>query len=292
MSSSNNNDQKRLSWAETISSASEATLPMEDNSSSSYVEKTVLSLEKRPSSSSSKPLSKNYWARKYHHLVADFEDQHEELEDLHDEVRDVKDALKEEKRRCSRYKSEAAEMKRDLKAVVADRENLYQECLKMKELLKQRDADRDSLVAQVNLLIQVGNMNKTSTSSASPERNTAPDPTRSRQMTNIKQELATRVTDKKNKRGAMNNLRAELSSFFSAKQSSSDHRHDTEESLNDSPTNRSSIFQRRGSEELDGKGNNRRSSRGSYSLPFGQEGASASGGLLWRSWSSVSSEDA
>lgn len=281
---SSSSDQKRGSWAETISSASEDTLPMEDNSSSSYVEKTVKSLEKRPSSS--KPLSKNYWARKYHHLVADFEDQHEELEDLHDEVRDVKDALKEEKRRCSRYKSEAAEMKRDLKAVVADRENLYQECLKMKELLKQRDADRDSLVAQVNLLIQVGNMNKTSSSTASPERNTAPDesPTRSRQMTNIKQELATRVTDKKNKRGAMNNLRAELSSFFSAKQSSNDH-HDTEESLNDkSPSNRSSIFQRRGSEELDGTANSRRSSRGSFTLPFGQE--SASGGSLWRSWSS------
>lgn len=112
-------------------------------------------------------------------------------------------------------------MKRDLNAVVVDRENLYQECLKMKDLLKQSDdADRDSLVAQVNLLIQVGSMNKGSTSSTSPEKNAcAKRPLRSRQMAKIKQVLATRVTDKKNKRGVMNNLRAELSSFFSAKQS-------------------------------------------------------------------------
>lgn len=62
-----------------------------------------MSLEKRPSAS--KLLSKNYWAHKHHHLVADFNDQHDEVKDLPDEVRDVKDTLKEENIICSLYKS-------------------------------------------------------------------------------------------------------------------------------------------------------------------------------------------
>jgi hypothetical protein len=106
------------------------------------------------------------WKQQYKSLLADYQDQQEDLEEVNYELSDTHILLCEEKTKRLQANAKHAELKEDL-------EKLYGECDKMKQLLASRDQKIASLVGQVNLLIQVGSMKRLdgeSTTDASSEQ--------------------------------------------------------------------------------------------------------------------------
>ena len=100
------------------------------------------------------------WKQKYKRLLADYNDQGEDLEEVKDELSAAESLLSKEKTKRRQRDATHAELKEDLQRTLNDREKLYEECAKMKRLLESRDQDIASLVGQVNLLIQVGSMTR------------------------------------------------------------------------------------------------------------------------------------
>jgi chromosome segregation ATPase len=113
------------------------------------------------------------WKQQYKSLLADFQDQQEDLEKVKDELSDTQHLLSEEKAQRRQTNAMYADLKEDLRSRIDDREKLYEECVKVKQLLASRDQNIASLVGQVNLLIQVGSMKRSdgeSTTDASSEQ--------------------------------------------------------------------------------------------------------------------------
>ena len=98
------------------------------------------------------------WKQKYKRLLADYNDQDEDLKEVKDELSVTEYLLSKEKIKRRQMNATHAELKEDFQGLLDDREKLYEECAKMKKLLASRDQDIASLVAQVNLHIQVGTM--------------------------------------------------------------------------------------------------------------------------------------
>ena len=106
------------------------------------------------------------WKQQYKSLLADYQDQQEDLEEVNYDLSETQILLCEEKTKRLQANAKHAELKEDL-------EKLYGECDKMKQLLASRDQKIASLVGQVNLLIQVGSMKRSdgeSTTNASSDQ--------------------------------------------------------------------------------------------------------------------------
>jgi hypothetical protein len=93
------------------------------------------------------------WKQQYKSLLADYQDQQEDLEEVNCELSETQILLCEEKTKRLQANAKHAELKEDL-------DKLYGECGRMKRLLASRDQNIASLVGQVNLLIQVGSMKR------------------------------------------------------------------------------------------------------------------------------------
>ena len=100
------------------------------------------------------------WKQKYKRLLADYNDQGEDLEEVKDELSAAEYLLSKEKTKRLQMDATQAILKEDLQGTLDDCEKLYEQCAKMKRLLESRDQDIASLVGQVNLLIQVGSMTR------------------------------------------------------------------------------------------------------------------------------------
>ena len=109
------------------------------------------------------------WKQQYKSLLADFQDQQEDLEKVKDELSDTQHLLSEEKAQRRQTNAMYADLKEDLRSKIDDREKLYEECVKVKQLLASRDQNIASLVGQVNLLIQVGSMKRSDGDSITDE---------------------------------------------------------------------------------------------------------------------------
>ena len=106
------------------------------------------------------------WKQQYKSLLADYQDQQEDLEEVNYDLSETQILLCEEKTKRLQANAKHAELKEDL-------DKLYGECGRMKRLLASRDQNIASLVGQVNLLIQVGSMKRSdgeSTTDASSEQ--------------------------------------------------------------------------------------------------------------------------
>ena len=102
------------------------------------------------------------WKQQYKSLLADYQDQQEDLEEVNYELSDTQILLCEEKTKRLQANAKHAELKEDL-------DKLYGECVRMKQLLASRDQNIASLVGQVNLLIQVGSMKRSDGDSIADE---------------------------------------------------------------------------------------------------------------------------
>ena len=102
------------------------------------------------------------WKQQYKSLLADYQDQQEDLEEVNYDLSETQILLCEEKTKRLQANAKHAELKEDL-------DKLYGECGRMKRLLASRDQNIASLVGQVNLLIQVGSMKRSDGESITDE---------------------------------------------------------------------------------------------------------------------------
>mmetsp|Transcript_5722 Transcript_5722/g.9485 ORF Transcript_5722/g.9485 Transcript_5722/m.9485 type:complete len:296 (+) Transcript_5722:130-1017(+) len=100
------------------------------------------------------------WKQKYANLLAGYNEQHDELEDLKEELEDLNYFMGKEQSKAREMKVANCTLQEDLAVMRHDRDKLFEECITMKTLLASRDKDVESLVAQVNLLIQVGTIKR------------------------------------------------------------------------------------------------------------------------------------
>jgi hypothetical protein len=115
----------------------------------------------------------NEWKHKYASLLRDYNEQHDEVEDLREEVEDANYFLGKEQLKRRDMKVANHELQKEVEGVLHDRDKLFEECLMMKALLTSRDQDIGSLVAQVNLLIQVGTIRRFDSPPAANESTTS-----------------------------------------------------------------------------------------------------------------------
>jgi hypothetical protein len=113
------------------------------------------------------------WKQKYASLLRDYNAQHDEVEDLWEEVEDAKYFLGKTKVKRREMKVANHALEKEVAAMRDDRDKLFEECLMMKALLTSRDQDIESLVAQVNLLIQVGTITRSDSRQDSKESTNA-----------------------------------------------------------------------------------------------------------------------
>lgn len=98
------------------------------------------------------------WEEMYHDLQEEFIVQKHDMDLIKRELAEAKRSFNAEKGRTRHLKAVNKAMDKELAKIADERDRLYEKCLDFEELVAAKEKCISSLVAQVNLLIQVGSM--------------------------------------------------------------------------------------------------------------------------------------
>jgi len=109
-------------------------------------------------------VSHDIWEKMYKHVKHELEENTKEIQILKEKLAEMNYLLNTEKGRVRHLNAINKRLERDIDEISFDQEELHRDSIMSRQLLASKDKEIESLVAQINLLIQVGTMRRSDTS--------------------------------------------------------------------------------------------------------------------------------
>lgn len=166
-------------------------------------------------------VSHDIWEKMYEHAKLELEENAKEIHDLKEKLADTNSLLNAERGKVRHLHALNKRLEQDVDQVWFDQEELHRESIMSKQLLASKDKEIESLVAQINLLIQVGTMRRSETNrnrrigNIESKKELIPQGTHDITIDSQKSSLPSHVKSEKD-----GGVRRRVSSFFSERQTS------------------------------------------------------------------------